>query len=1048
MLLVIGLDKSDDSPMQVDNDEMVDDEPNVNVPVIEDVAANCDDGSSTNVQSNEINASTNETSDDKTVAACENSGDDESKAGSVDLKAGDTECDAVEPLKATDFDVVKEAATNADSSIAESDVESKHRDDDGLCNGITEENIVSNDDSANNIEIPTLNGETLAENHDSTDVDFDQIFDNLPENSTTGDSNNSTLIENNVQSIETVPEISDDKVTVVKTDENEAKGLEQIEKTDQEDKKVVKSEESDEIVSKVTNTSFEMSPEAEEALLKSPSMNEQCANVSTEYSESMLLKDDTKIGAAVIDEIDTVPAVIETVPETETTATTEPAEEVQVAESLFDQLKAAEAAQESAQMQLASNKPQENDTVTVEEKSCTDKNKSEPEGDLEIENNDSNGSNLKVSLDSPATSSVHSANNIDESMDVTENKENNLLEEMAGSPSSIVHCMDGGSISSARDGDVGDDNEFVNSVIDLKDGNSNDARDGFDDIDDKINISSDHEMMDQISNSSDKNDSKHLSNVSRSNEGETYTGFTSEALLDLQDSNISGSKLFAGNENDNVVDTPDKSNESVIAIDDDDEDDADDTSTVILATTEPDDKVDVGETKDIEEPPAKRMRVESDKANDVPSIDSIKKTENVEHMETADEKSSTKEENVIAVEPNKSATIENEAENDQSIIEEDDDDIVIVESSEQSSAAAADTADTADAVFTTSNKRPASPLPIDAIDDTRKKHKSNEDDAITTDAIVSDVTATEENDKIKTEAVKMDFDVVKKSSDVLTEEKSTRADEAVKSPKIEEDAKEQSNETKPVKKIELEVDLKPKPEKCEKRSIALDFAAKFKKSLAQMSRKNLEEFVLVKITEAIVHKSEFSELKQKSDAQEQMIQASRVKLQEIGKQYRDLEMVYARLKKDLENKNQIIVSPIKITRAVGLQVSIHKEGTKAPPQKPSSVQSNGVVTYSTNPPTVRTIIRSDQATASMGVQHPRLAATLATKQITHIQRQPVRPTTAIRQVVPDQQRLAATTGMELCIFISRIECLNLFIYLFICLLFISATTNNTTEYST
>lgn len=126
----------------------------------------------------------------------------------------------------------------------------------------------------------------------------------------------------------------------------------------------------------------------------------------------------------------------------------------------------------------------------------------------------------------------------------------------------------------------------------------------------------------------------------------------------------------------------------------------------------------------------------------------------------------------------------------------------------------------------------------------------------------------------------------------------------------------------------VEIELTPKPEEVEKRSIPMDFMMKFKTEFTRMTRKDLEELVLTKVVEAIVHKSEYGYLKEKVESQEQIIQSFRTKVQELNKQYRDLEMVYARLKKDLENKNQSIVTPIKITRAVGLQVCLQKSSDK------------------------------------------------------------------------------------------------------------------------
>lgn len=122
------------------------------------------------------------------------------------------------------------------------------------------------------------------------------------------------------------------------------------------------------------------------------------------------------------------------------------------------------------------------------------------------------------------------------------------------------------------------------------------------------------------------------------------------------------------------------------------------------------------------------------------------------------------------------------------------------------------------------------------------------------------------------------------------------------------------------------ITLSPEPTKPEqKQTLALDFLKKFKRQFDQMSKKDLEDLVMGKIVEAIVHKSEYSELRSKAEAQEQMINSFRVKLQELGKQYRDLEMVHSRVVKDLEARNQNVVNPIKITRAVGLQVCLMKK---------------------------------------------------------------------------------------------------------------------------
>lgn len=131
--------------------------------------------------------------------------------------------------------------------------------------------------------------------------------------------------------------------------------------------------------------------------------------------------------------------------------------------------------------------------------------------------------------------------------------------------------------------------------------------------------------------------------------------------------------------------------------------------------------------------------------------------------------------------------------------------------------------------------------------------------------------------------------------------------------------------------------LTPEPTKPEqKQTLALDFLKKFKKQFDQMTKTDLEDLVLEKIVEAIVHKSEYSDLRNKTNAQEQVIQSLRVKVQELSKQYRDLEMVHSRVVKDLETRNQNVISPVKITRAVGLQVCLTKKDTSSSTVQPTT----------------------------------------------------------------------------------------------------------------
>ncbi|XP_055625122.1 microtubule-associated protein futsch [Toxorhynchites rutilus septentrionalis] len=120
----------------------------------------------------------------------------------------------------------------------------------------------------------------------------------------------------------------------------------------------------------------------------------------------------------------------------------------------------------------------------------------------------------------------------------------------------------------------------------------------------------------------------------------------------------------------------------------------------------------------------------------------------------------------------------------------------------------------------------------------------------------------------------------------------------------------------------LKVSLTPEPEASkEKKTIRMDFMNKFLKPLERMNRSNLEEFVLQKIVEGIAFKSSIAEMRTQLDAQDTLLQGYRQKVHDLKKQFKDLEMVHERVVKDLEKKNQHFITPVKITRAVGLQVS-------------------------------------------------------------------------------------------------------------------------------
>ncbi|XP_055371706.1 activating transcription factor 7-interacting protein 1 isoform X2 [Condylostylus longicornis] len=157
--------------------------------------------------------------------------------------------------------------------------------------------------------------------------------------------------------------------------------------------------------------------------------------------------------------------------------------------------------------------------------------------------------------------------------------------------------------------------------------------------------------------------------------------------------------------------------------------------------------------------------------------------------------------------------------------------------------------------------------------------------------------------------------------------------------------------------------LYPAPKLPKDGDINLEFMKRFKKSINSMSRNDLEVFVSQKVVESIIYTSEFGQMRDHIDKQEQLIENFRKKIAELVKQFKDLKMVHDRVLKDLETRNQQFIMPVKITRAVGLQVvmpiksqQINRANTpqgsdprNAPiPQKNNNLQNNAIQSTNDN----------------------------------------------------------------------------------------------------
>ncbi|KAF5285987.1 hypothetical protein FQR65_LT12984 [Abscondita terminalis] len=126
-----------------------------------------------------------------------------------------------------------------------------------------------------------------------------------------------------------------------------------------------------------------------------------------------------------------------------------------------------------------------------------------------------------------------------------------------------------------------------------------------------------------------------------------------------------------------------------------------------------------------------------------------------------------------------------------------------------------------------------------------------------------------------------------------------------------------------------------------------------KKKLKKLTREDLEQFCLLKMCEAICHKSEIGELRHQLGVHEQMVDMWRKEAAQLTKQARDLEIVNKRLLHEvrLKNERDKPLIPVKITRSVGLQVRSDNNVIPSPKRRFSRPQpSTTVATTTTSKP--------------------------------------------------------------------------------------------------
>nr|XP_026488850.1 activating transcription factor 7-interacting protein 1 [Vanessa tameamea]XP_026488858.1 activating transcription factor 7-interacting protein 1 [Vanessa tameamea]XP_026488866.1 activating transcription factor 7-interacting protein 1 [Vanessa tameamea] len=166
-------------------------------------------------------------------------------------------------------------------------------------------------------------------------------------------------------------------------------------------------------------------------------------------------------------------------------------------------------------------------------------------------------------------------------------------------------------------------------------------------------------------------------------------------------------------------------------------------------------------------------------------------------------------------------------------------------------------------------------------------------------------------------AVETKIDVKESDEKLNTDELHTETIENKETLNVNQDnaniAESDLNKTKEDKKT-----LENKP--IQKPLLSVNFLKTCKKNLADMTRDELEEFCILKIVESVVDRSNLSEIKMQLKTLSQNIEEYKKKAMLLTKQNRDLQVVLKSVQEEQKKKSDVPITPLKITRSVGMQV--------------------------------------------------------------------------------------------------------------------------------
>nr|CAD7453936.1 unnamed protein product [Timema tahoe] len=112
----------------------------------------------------------------------------------------------------------------------------------------------------------------------------------------------------------------------------------------------------------------------------------------------------------------------------------------------------------------------------------------------------------------------------------------------------------------------------------------------------------------------------------------------------------------------------------------------------------------------------------------------------------------------------------------------------------------------------------------------------------------------------------------------------------------------------------------------EERSVIMSYMKAFHKvTMSKMTRDDLEEMVMQKMCELIAHRSELGQNRQKIQSLELLNDQLRRKSLQLQKQAKDLHTVTQRLVNELRTRKDGKMTPVRLTRSVGLQVQVQTQ---------------------------------------------------------------------------------------------------------------------------